>query len=114
MAAPTAGRLTFALMASVVPLILVGLFFTGVLAAAGFAVTWSTVGAPTSADAAAKLVWSLYFLIHAVFVLLMSESRDVSPLLSLAALCVGALMFVCAAAALVSCLLLERRARAAR
>jgi FtsH-binding integral membrane protein len=101
-------------MTSVLPTVLVGLIITGIVAAVGFLVTLRAPGGPTPIDAATKLVWSLYFVIHAVFVLLMSESRDVSPLLSTTALCAGVLMFACAVAALVACLVFERRARSPR
>lgn len=111
MAARTAGRLTSEVMASVVPVIVVGLIITGVLAVVGFVVTLRTPGRPTPIDAAAKLLWSLYLVIHAVLVLLMSESREVSPLLSTTAFCSGVLMFAGAVAALLACLVFERRVR---
>ena len=101
-------------MASVLPVVLIGLIITGVVAAVGFVVTLKAPGGPTPIDAVAKLVWSAYFVIHAVLVLLMSESREVSPLLSITALCAGVLMFACAVTALVACLVFERRVRSGR
>lgn len=101
-------------MASVVPVVLVGLIITGVVAAVAFAVTLRAPGGPTPIDAITKLVWSLYFAIHAVLVLLLSESREVTPLLSITAYCGGVLMFACAVAALVAFLVFERRVRAIR
>lgn len=101
-------------MASVVPFVLVGLIITGVLAAVGFVVTLKTPGGPTPIAAVAKLVWSGYFVIHAVFMLLMSESRDVTPLLSTTAFCAGVLMFACAVTALLAYLVFEGRVRSGR
>jgi hypothetical protein len=101
-------------MASVIPVVLVGLLITGVIAAVGFVLTVRAPGGPTPIDALAKLVWSLYFAIHAVLVLLMSESREVTPLLSITAYCGGVLMFACAVAALVAFLAFERRVRSGR
>jgi len=98
----------------VVPIVLVGLLITGFIAAVGFTVTLKTPLGPTPIDAVAKLVWSMYFVIHAVLVLLMSESRDISPLLSTTASCAGVLMLVCAVAALLACLVFERRVRSGR
>ena len=114
MAERTAGRLTFAIMASVVPVVLVCLVITGVVAAVGFIVTLKPPGGPTPIDAAAKLVWSLYFVVHSVLVLLMSESREVSPLLSTTAFCAGVLMSVCSTVALLACIVFERHARSGR
>lgn len=101
-------------MASVLPVVLIGLLITGVIAAVGFVLTLRAPGGPTPIDALSKLVWSLYFAIHAVLVLLMSESREVAPLLSITAYCGGVLMFACAVAALVAFLVFERRVRSGR
>ena len=97
-----------------VPVVLVGLILTGVVAVAGFIVTLKAPGGPTPVDAVAKLVWSGYFAIHAVLVLLLSESREVSPILSIVAFCAGVLMFACTVTALVASLLFERRVRSGR
>ena len=103
-------------MASVIPLIVAALLFTGTIGA--LLLLWnSRLGSAASrtpgdlrVQAIARLVWALFLLFHAVVLLVMSESREVSQALSICASVGGALTFLAALVALLSCVSLERRA----
>lgn len=106
-------------MASVIPIILGALLITGSIGAIWQ--LWSARPAPRGsaalpADAGAvrvaalaKLAWVLFLLFHSVFLLVLSESREVPEVLSIGASLGGALTFLAALVALLSCISLERR-----
>ena len=103
-------------MASVIPVIIVALLISG-----GLRALWQfsklrkdKESAGDAADirlrALAQLGWSAFLLVHAVFLLAMSESREVPGGVSIAASLGGAVTFLGALASLASCISLERRA----
>ena len=105
-------------MPSVVPIILSALLITGTLGA-----LWSLGSARTGASSAGdassvpdlrihaltRLAWALFLLLHSVLLLLLSESREVAAALSIGASAGGALAFLAALIALLSCISLERK-----
>ena len=108
-------------MLSVIPILLGALVVTG-----GIGALWqlwsarpSSPGSGTSAPdpaglrvlALTKLVWAMFLLIHAVLLLLLSESREVPEVFSICASGAGALAFLAAFVALLSAISLERRGR---
>lgn len=103
-------------MASVIPFIVAALLFTGTIGALFVLAGSRTRPGPSDlpgdlrARAMARLAWATFLLIHAVMLLLMSESREVSRGLSIAASLGGALALLAAVVSLLSCMSLERRA----
>lgn len=102
-------------MASVIPIIIVALLITGGVGAL-FQFSKLRKGPESRGDAddhrlraLAQLVWSAFLLVHAVFLLAMSESREVPGGLSVAAAVGGAVTFLGALVSLASCISLERR-----
>lgn len=103
-------------MASVIPIIISALLITGGLGALWqFSRMRSGSGTGAGAEdlrirALAQLGWAAFLLIHAVFLLALSESREVPGGLSIAASIGGAFTFLGALVSLASCISLERRA----
>ena len=103
-------------MASVIPFIVAALLFTGAIGSLFVLSNWrpgsqsSSVPGDLRVLATGRLVWATFLLFHAVVLLVMSESREVSRALSIGASLGGALTLLAAVVALLSCVSLERRA----
>lgn len=102
-------------MPSVIPIVASALLLTGTTGA-----LWRLGNAlfgrrsePAQADlrmqALGQLAWSLFLLLHSIFLLLVSESREVSDLLSICASVGGGLAFLASFVSLAKSIALERR-----
>lgn len=109
-------------MASVIPIILAVLLLSGIVAALWqlWSARPSAARLPTTDEGAlriralTKLGWAMFLLFHGVFLLVLSESREVPQTLSICASAGGALTFLSGFIALLSCISLERQASAKR
>ena len=106
-------------MPSTLPLVLGVLVFTGLVSAAWRLVralmSRGTRAAPAARDAtslgidaARELLWTILLLVHFVMIEALSESREVSQSLDVAAGVIGGLCLIAALVSLASCVSIER------